>query len=77
MKIIAKLKKIFFKGSTPFYRIFLEAFAIVMFWYGSWGLMEKYLFPDNPTLSYCTAILIGLTILFIDDASISEMHPGR
>ncbi|MFA5792588.1 MAG: hypothetical protein WC897_01815 [Candidatus Gracilibacteria bacterium] len=77
MKFFKRIKQFISKREPSFVRILFEAFAIVMFWYGTWGLAEKYLFPENPTLSYCTAILVGLVVLFVDDMSISEIHPGH
>jgi hypothetical protein len=71
-----KLLRLIKKAEPSFFRTLFAAFAIVMFWYGTWGLTEKYLFPDHPLLSYVSAIAIGLLVLFADDLSISEIHPG-
>lgn len=48
--------------------------GIVMVWRGIWGLMDIYLFPGNPTLSYTLSILIGLVILYIDDKAFDELR---
>jgi len=48
--------------------------AIIVFWRGVWGLLDLYLFPDQPLLSYIICIIIGLAIVFINDSSISELH---
>ena len=45
--------------------IILTVLAIVSFWRGVWGLMDLYLFPKSPTLSFFVSIIIGLVILFI------------
>jgi len=42
----------------------LVGFSVVMFWRGAWGLMDLYLFPDNPTLSFSVSLLAGILILF-------------
>ncbi len=39
------------------------AFAMISFWRGTWGLMDTYLFPGNPVLSYGTSAATGLIIL--------------
>lgn len=49
------------------------AAGIVMVWRGIWGLMDVYLFPGNPTLSYALSIAIGLVILYVDDMAIDEL----
>ena len=41
----------------------LIALAIVSFWRGVWGLMDEFLFPANPTLSYSISIVVGILIL--------------
>ena len=34
--------------------------AIIMLWRGVWGLLDIYLFPDIPTLSYVVSISMGI-----------------
>ena len=46
-----------------FYTIII-AFAIISFWRGVWGLMDIYLAPNNPVLSFSLSILIGVLILY-------------
>lgn len=40
----------------------LIAGAIIMFWRGVWGLMDIYLFPHDPTLSYGVSFLISVLL---------------
>lgn len=40
-------------------------FAVVAFWRGVWGLLDVYLFPDNPSLSLWLSALLGIAILVI------------
>jgi len=50
--------------SIFFVFIYLMAIvAAVMVWRGIWGLLDVYLWPQNPKLSYWISALIGL-ILF-------------
>lgn len=67
---------LFKKKPVPrhFITILVTAAAVVFFWRGVWGILDYYLFPENPTLSYLSSILIGLFILWIDDKQISELH---
>jgi len=59
------LEKIFEKTSlTDVLIIIITSLAIVSFWRGVWGLMDIYLFPENPILSLFISIIIGMTILF-------------
>lgn len=65
------------KSQRSFFDIILTASAVVMFWYGVWGLTEIYLFPSHPAVSYLIAIALGLFILWVDDEEITELHSGR
>jgi hypothetical protein len=69
------LKKFMKKSLTgKFVYDFMTGTAIIVFWKGVWGLLDLYLFPDQPLLSYVICIIIGLAIVFINDSSISELH---
>jgi len=46
------------------FHIIIIALAIIMFWRGIWGLMDHYLFPDNPLVSHILSIVIGILILY-------------
>lgn len=61
------------KKKNPFIYHFVTGIAIVIFWRGMWGLLDLYLFPGQPTLSYAASVIIGLGILYINDYSISEL----
>lgn len=55
------------------FRSILIVIGIVMVWRGIWGFMDLYLFPNQKELSYIASILLGLIILYIDDAFIDEL----
>lgn len=60
------LEKIFEKTSfMDIPVIIITSLAIVSFWRGVWGLMDLYLFPRSPELSFTISIFIGLGILFL------------
>jgi len=42
----------------------LIAFAIVSFWRGVWGLMDLYLYPQNPLVSFLISLILGIVILY-------------
>lgn len=64
------------KKSSPkhFVTILLTAFAVVLVWRGMWGIMDQYLFPDQPMLSYLISLLLGLFILWVDDKELTELE---
>jgi len=55
------------------FRLFILAVAIVAVWRGVWGIMDLYLFPENPLLGLSTSILIGLAILYMNDHKLNEL----
>jgi len=68
-----KIFKRFKKGYPNLYSIII-GLAIIMFWRGLWGLMDLYLFPNNQFLSYFSAALIGLFLLYINDFRLRELE---
>ena len=41
------------------------AFSIISLTWGIEKLLETYLFPNKPNIGYATAIIVGLTLLWI------------
>lgn len=74
MKIFRRKKKNKFH---EFIRIVIVATSIVLFWWGVWGLLDLYFFPDNLTVGYILGAALGLLLLFIDDLSIDELGENR
>ena len=47
--------------------------AIIMLWRGVWGLLDIYLFPDIPTLSYVVSISMGILRLYLNDFHLDNL----
>ncbi|MDH5481059.1 MAG: hypothetical protein OEX11_09905 [Nitrosomonas sp.] len=47
--------------------------AIIMLWRGVWGLLDIYLFPEMPTLSFVVSISIGLVVLYLNDFQLDNL----
>lgn len=65
--------KNFKKNHPNLYSIVIGA-AIIMFWRGLWGLMDLYLFPGNPALSFITSAAVGLLLLWVNDFRLKEIE---
>lgn len=39
------------------------ASGVILFWRGSWGLMDYYIVPNNPLVSNVISLTLGLAIL--------------
>lgn len=50
------------------------AVGVVLVWRGVWGLLDHYLFPNNPDLSYIASLCIGLVVLYFDDYVFDELR---
>ena len=62
-----------FKAQHPNANVLVIIFAIIMLWRGVWGLLDTYLFPGSPTLSYLLGIGVGALILYLDNFSIDNL----
>lgn len=47
--------------------------AIIMLWRGVWGLLDLYLFPEMPTLSYLVSIGLSLLVLYLNDFHLDNL----
>lgn len=63
-----------FKHKHKLIHILLVAIAVVMFWRGVWGLLDEYLLPDLPVVSYTLGIIVAFAILYFDDFHLKELH---
>jgi hypothetical protein len=61
------------KNLHPSVNAMVVIFAIIMLWRGVWGLLDVYLFPGTPTLSYLVSIALGALVLYLDDFSLKDL----
>jgi len=47
--------------------------AIIMLWRGVWGLLDLYLFPGIPALSYLVSIAVSLLVLYLNDFHLDNL----
>jgi hypothetical protein len=52
--------------------ILLAAIGVIAFWRGLWGMMDEYLFPEDPKLSYLVSVIIGFSILLLTHFFVKE-----
>ena len=61
------------KNTKSNFKLLVLAIGVVAIWRGVWGLMDLYLFPNNPALSFIISIAIGLFILYFNDRKLNEL----
>lgn len=65
---IAKLKQ-----QYPYANTVVVILAIIMLWRGVWGLLDEFLFPGSPVLSYLASFGLGILILYLDGFSLDDL----
>lgn len=68
IKKLANLKKhhqLFFS--------FVILIGVVCLWRGIWGLLDIYLSPNNPPLSFTLSIIVGTTIISLTHYTINKL----
>jgi len=45
--------------------------GLISIWRGIWGLMDLYLLPDNPLVSYLLSFILGVGILYLTHKKLS------
>lgn len=75
--ILAKIKEksplLGLKTLHPAVNALVVVLAIIMLWRGIWGLLDMYLFPEHPTLSYLVSLALGALVLYLDDFSLKDL----
>ena len=65
MKLLSKHKN---------FESIIIGFGLVLFWRSIWGLLDKYLFPDNEILSYFLCLIVGIAVLYFNDSKLKELE---
>lgn len=47
--------------------------AVVMLWWGVWGILDTYFFPTFLPLRYLIGVLLGALVLYLDDFSLEDI----
>jgi hypothetical protein len=47
--------------------------SLICLWRGIWGLLDIYLFPTLPTMSYSVSLLIGVGVLLVTHYTIDKI----
>ena len=48
--------------------------GLVMIWRGIWSLLDMFLFPSMPLLSYLVSIALGAAVLYLDDFNVNNLR---
>ncbi|MFA5532729.1 MAG: hypothetical protein WDA13_04015 [Candidatus Shapirobacteria bacterium] len=54
-------------------RIIIDVVAIIIIWRGIWGILDLFIFPNNPLLSYLTSTIFGFGLLLLDGNGLDDL----
>jgi len=55
------------------FKALLVGLGVVLFWRGTWNLLDHLIFPQQPIFSALVSLIIGLVILFFSNKLIDEL----
>jgi hypothetical protein len=51
----------------------LELLGAIAIWWGIWGIMDLFVFPNNELWSYLISIVLGFLIIFIVGGELDDL----
>lgn len=51
----------------------LELLGAIAIWWGIWGIMDLFVFPNNKLWSYLISIVLGFLIIFIVGGELDDL----
>lgn len=55
-------------------KILIDFVGIILLWRSTWGLVDMFVFPDQPLLSHLVTAAVGLILLTIDGDGLSDLN---
>jgi len=53
--------------------VLLELLGAIAIWWGIWGIMDLFVFPQNEFWSYLISIILGFLIIFIVGGELDDL----
>jgi len=57
----------------PHVSTIIELLGAIAIWWGIWGILDLFIFPQNEVLSYLASILLGSIILFVSGSGLDDL----
>ncbi len=51
----------------------IELLGAIAIWWGIWGIMDLFVFPNNELWSYLLSIILGFLIIFIVGGELDDL----
>ena len=66
-----KIKK--FLNRRKNLRVIIDLLGAIAIWWGIWGVLDLFVFPENRVLSYAVSIIFGFLLLLIDGDGLDDL----
>lgn len=63
-----------FKKRYRLLHVLIMATSIVLFWWGTWNILDLYTAENNSLAWYALGILVAFLLLYIDDFHLKELE---
>ncbi|MFA6184813.1 MAG: hypothetical protein WCT51_02465 [Candidatus Shapirobacteria bacterium] len=54
-------------------RIIIDLLGAIAVWWGIWGILDLFVFPENHLVSYVVSIALGFILLIIDGNGLDDL----
>ena len=54
-------------------RIIIDLLGAIAVWWGIWGILDLFIFPENHLVSYIVSITLGFVLLLIDGNGLDDL----
>ena len=54
-------------------RVIIDLLGAIAVWWGLWGILDLFVFPENKILSYLVSIIFGFILLLIDGNGLDDL----
>lgn len=54
-------------------RIIIDLLGAIAVWWGIWGILDLFIFPENKLFSYLVSIIFGFILLLIDGNGLDDL----
>ena len=54
-------------------RIIIDLLGAIAVWWGIWGILDLFIFPNNKLLSYIISIIFGFILILIDGNGLNDL----
>ena len=54
-------------------RIIIDLLGAIAVWWGIWGILDLFVFPENHLISYVVSIALGFILLIIDGNGLDDL----